>query len=71
LPFSNAPVRRSSLLPLNALFAKRRRVFGFGVKEFGLIMSAFVAEPMNRLGERIGDPVFIPSIAAGDCFIGV
>jgi hypothetical protein len=41
-----------------------------GVKEFGLINSALVEEPTNLLGERIGDPDFMPIIAAGD-FVGV
>lgn len=66
-----------SLLSIGIPLVKRSLVFGLGVRELGLIMRDFVADPMKRLGERMGDPLLLdpPLLGAfavmGDCFDGV
>jgi hypothetical protein len=65
-PFSRTA---TGVFPLVVPFVNTNRVFGFGVREFGLINNVFVAEPTNLLGERIGDPFFRPKEAIGDCFV--
>lgn len=56
---------------MNKSLGRRSRFFGFGVNELGLINNVFVVDPTNLLGERMGDPDFMPSIVAGDSFVGV
>mmetsp|Transcript_5255 Transcript_5255/g.8066 ORF Transcript_5255/g.8066 Transcript_5255/m.8066 type:complete len:214 (+) Transcript_5255:2698-3339(+) len=65
-PFSTAA---TGVLPLVTPFVNINRVFGFGVRELGLMNKVFVAEPTNLLGERIGDPFFRPKEAIGDCLV--
>ena len=67
IPFSRA----GAGLDLNRSLGRRSRFFGFGVSALGLIKSVFVVDPTYLFGERIGDPDFIPSIVAGDSFVGV
>ena len=59
-------------MPFDTPFVKRSRVFGLGVNEFGLINSVLVADPTNLFGERIGEPVFLPTnVVEGECCVGV
>ena len=75
-PFSKLATE-VSLLSLETPLVNSSLVLGLGVREPGLMMRDFVADPIKRLGERMGDPLLLdpPLLSTlavmGDCFDGV